>query len=163
MVMNSVSCCGVKGCIDVYDPVKVKRLQEWAESDARFLIKLSMKKDNDHQTKMMMKSDQEEGLGYFRLVSSSSERSLETPDRFAVRQRYLRSYTFVKEEEENSKESTKKKIINKLILKNKKINNNNNNNNIKAAGKKIEGTCSSLVRHCFKFMLSCVAQVDVHA
>ncbi|TXG59558.1 hypothetical protein EZV62_014131 [Acer yangbiense] len=144
-MVNYVSGCDAKGCKDFYDPVTVKRLQEWDESLARFLLQLSMKKDNDHQTK---KSYQEE----------------ETPDRFTARQIFLKSYTFVREEE-NSKETAMKKIINKLLQKNKKIknNNNNNNNNIKAAGEKRERTCSSLARQCFYFLLSCAARVDVHA
>ncbi|KAL5819457.1 hypothetical protein ACOSQ4_023299 [Xanthoceras sorbifolium] len=110
------------GCVDVYDPVKVKRLQEWAESDAKFLKRLCMKKkeEDDHDL-MKKKSEEKEEEGFFSCLIVSTERS-ESLDRFACRQRYLRSYTFGKEKrEEKSKfQIIKKIIINQLLLKNKK-------------------------------------------
>ncbi|KAL5774917.1 hypothetical protein ACOSP7_012474 [Xanthoceras sorbifolium] len=106
------------GCVDVYDPVKLKRLEEWAESDAKFVKRLCMKKKEEDDHDLMQKKSQEEGV--FRCLIVSAERS-ESLDRFAYRQIYLRSYTFGREKrQENSKLQTIKNIIDKLLLKNKK-------------------------------------------
>lgn len=113
MMKPVASTCVPKPCKDVHDPdsdpdpdpaVRINKLKAWAESDAKFLKRLTIKQH-------------EEKEGLFRIVNSERSESL---DRLVFRQRYLRSYTFV--DPNNIEEHKNTTIINKLLSKKKKKN-----------------------------------------
>ncbi|KAJ0097910.1 hypothetical protein Patl1_28844 [Pistacia atlantica] len=152
MMKSGVCGCGSRVRVDVYDPIRVRKLREWAESDALFLRKLSMTKEDEEDHKSDKFSPPPPPLGFVsRSVSEPCRQSLD--ERFACRQRYLRSYTFGKDPEDKVTIIGKSK---KYWLKLKKLNDMN------TGDKGEEATCNSLLKGGFKFLFLCIAQVDIH-
>lgn len=131
--------CASSGCVDVQDPIRIRKLKEWAESDALFLQKLSMAKEEEDKRDKFPPS-----LGFTAgSVSDSSRQSLD--ERFACRQRYLRSYRFGRDPEENPEE--KVNFIGKTKrqwIKLKKLNEKNKG--------KVECSCNFLLKGGLKLL-----------
>ncbi|XP_059456438.1 uncharacterized protein LOC132186477 [Corylus avellana] len=133
--MNS-NC--IAGCLDAEAPVKVIRfakLLQWAEADAEFLKRVSMKEKRETQTgrSPLINSQSSDPVGHESYASSP-------------RQRYLRSYTF-RRKKETVADKTKKWL--------KAVNTESKRRS------DISGSCSFL-KGVFKFLLVCVIEVDVH-
>ncbi|KAJ4715023.1 hypothetical protein OWV82_013423 [Melia azedarach] len=141
--------CAARSCTDVYDSVKVRRLKEWDESDAKFLRKLSI------MTREINMNNQE-NRKLFSAASSSNVISIEISDslddRFACRQRFLRSYTFCKEKDKQTTGFLQmiKQWVKMMKMKKKKCKGQNG----RATSNKDSGSSLSLWKGWVEFLLS---------
>ncbi|KAJ0040600.1 hypothetical protein Pint_28172 [Pistacia integerrima] len=145
MVMNGGGCgSGSRVHIDVCEGIQVEKLKESAESDAVFLRKLNTTMEAQEKADKLSPSSN---------FISPSEPFHQGPynDRFARRQRYLRSYKFSKDE----KDTTIGKTMKRLMLKKLKVKEKNNNKTKEGAG----AAARSVMKGGVKFLFSCITRV----
>ncbi|KAE7999862.1 hypothetical protein FH972_004251 [Carpinus fangiana] len=130
----STNC--IAGCLDAEAPVKVisfAKLLQWAEADAEFLKRVSMKEKTETQTgRSLFDSQSSTPVDHESYASSPSPR-----------QRYLRSYTFLRKKETVADKT--KKWFKETTTKRRSD----------------TGSCSFL-EGVFRFLFACVVKVDVH-
>ncbi|CAI0429381.1 unnamed protein product [Linum tenue] len=157
--------CNSKVCVDVENQFPQRRSvkPEWHKAHARFIINLCMEKERAANGNNS--AEAEEGSIYGSWFTGGSKNNTSSPDAYVWRQRYLRSYTFTREEE-SSNERKKKKGVHGVVLKkvkrwtNQMFEGSSTTTTTKEGKKKKKS--SSTVDGCLKFLLSFVAQVDVH-
>lgn len=132
---------------DVYDGIKVRKLKEWAESDAMFLRKLNMTVEAQEKTDKLSPSSN--------FISPSESFHQGLNDRFARRQRYLRSYKFGKDQ----KDTAIGKTMKRLKLKKVKVKVKNNNKTKEGAGAGAGARSRSVLKGGVKFLFSCITRV----
>ncbi|KAF8015511.1 hypothetical protein BT93_H1126 [Corymbia citriodora subsp. variegata] len=144
MMMNT-NCID---CIDVQNPVKISqalvKYRQWAESDAAYLRMISARSSRD-------------GAG-------GGGGGGPVVDRYACRQRFLRSYKFSQEEEtvaQRTKKWFRAKRSGTVQSTPKKAGKNESRDQKKKKKKRNgDGSCSFL-EAVFNFLFLCVAKVDV--
>lgn len=151
-----VISCNSIGCVSAAEnTTRIRSAKpDWNKAQARFMQNLSMEKERGNTStfdpspfaspfgyNMPMKGDTRCPFG-----SGNINRS---PDNYACRQIYLRSYTFSKDEENNK--ST-------IVEKTKRWFNKKKKGKSKAKGK-----YSFCVETFLKFLLCCITEVDVQA
>ena len=139
--MNS-NC--IAGCLDAEAPVEVisfAKLLQWAEADAEFLKRVSMKEKTQTQTQTQTQT--ETGRSPFDSQSSTPVDHESYASSPSPRQRYLRSYTFLRKKETVADKT--KKWFKETTTKRRSD----------------TGSCSFL-EGVFKFLFACVVKVDVH-
>jgi len=133
--MNS-SC--IAGCLDAQTPVKLSfvKLCQWVKAEASLLKRVSM-------------NEKRETAGTPSPFKTQSRPVCHGSYASSPRQRYLRSYTFVRKE--TVVEKTKKWL--------KETTKKNTESKSRSGSR--TGSCSFL-EGVFKFLFLCVAEVDVH-
>ncbi|CAL1380409.1 unnamed protein product [Linum trigynum] len=167
--------CNSKVCVDVENQFPQRRSvkPEWHKAHARFIINLCMEKERaancnnsvassfSSSSYSSLRAEAEEGSIYGSWFTGGSKNNTSSPDAYVWRQRYLRSYTFTREEE--SSNERKKKGVHGVVLKRvKRWTNQMFEGSTTATEGKKKKKSSSTVDGCLKFLLSFVAQVDVH-
>lgn len=165
MLANAGGGCAARSCVDVEDPVpvNVRRVKERDESDAKFLKKListTLTKENHRR-----ENNQELLISAYSSLSSTTNISssvefgrkvsdhscLDLDERFACRQRYLRSYAFGNNCKDKEKDNNKWTKLSPWLTQSIRINKK----------KKKQRKGSDLWKDCVNFLLSCTAKVDV--
>lgn len=172
MMTNAGGGCAARSCVDVKDavPVNIRRVKERDESDAKFLKKListtltkeNHRRDNNQELLIsayssLSSTNINSSVEFERKVSDHS--CLDLDERFACRQRYLRSYTFgdnCKDKERENKKWTK--LSHWLTL---TLTQSIRITEKKKKEKKRQRKGSDLWKDCVNFLLSCTAKVDV--
>ncbi|KAF9620207.1 hypothetical protein IFM89_010942 [Coptis chinensis] len=138
----------IASCLDAQVPINIsfRKIYSWPESDAEFLKLLSTTSNEKCSSSLC-----------------TAPRRPSCHEKYALRQRYLRSYNFSKEE--TVPQRAKKWFSKEEIVSQRKKKWHEMKQKIKVISNpkdKCAGGSFSFFQSAFKFLLSCIAKVDVN-